>query len=410
MVDARKAVRRAALGAGASLLLAGVLWRPVAVPLLVKFPTDLDQATRYDGTFSVYVDPATGAPLPEPIELPLELERRIRTVPEESGARTVVVQELVTFRIAGTEQRETHQYVMDRRSMENLDDPRSYAYDPANVVDRRGTHRVNLPLSTDEDGRYRIWENEPGQAFHMAGLARHVDREDLSLVEMEEVFADVPVAGYYRAELRKQGFTTEITFETLATRLRASGVDVDGALAAIETSEPTVVASARAATLPLQFFRSNDGHALVEPRTGAIVDLLVSEEGISATVDLAPLVEVRRALARHGGPAPAALAAALDEVEAAAPAPVYDLTYSQTSESVAELVDLTRDELRKLDLAERSVPLALGGAGIALLAVGAIWPRPHGLQRPARRAAPEARRSQVRPPRRPRYARRPTPS
>jgi hypothetical protein len=410
MVDARRAVRRALVGAGAAALLAGALWRPIAVPLLVKFPTDLDQATRYDGTFSVYVDPATGAPLPSPIELPLELERRIRTVPEQSGARTVVVQELVTFRIAGTEQRETHQYVMDRRSMENLDDPRSYAYDPANVVDRRGTHRVNLPLSTKDDGRYRIWENEPGEAFHMTGLARRVDREDLSLVEMEEVFGDVPVADYYRDELRKQGFTTEITFEVLAARLRAAGVDVDGALTALETSEPTVVGAARTASLPLRFFRSNDGHALVEPRTGAIVDLLASEEGITAAVDLAPLAEIRRALAREGGPAAAALAAAFDEIEAAAPAPVYDLRYSQTSESVAELVDLTRGELRKLDLAERWVPLLLGGAGIALLAVGAIWPRPHGQQRPARRPAPEPRWSQVRPPRRPRYARRPTPS
>ncbi len=374
MVHAASATRRVLLGAGAGLLLVGALWRPVAVPRLVKFPLDLDQATRYEGTFSVYVDPGTGAALETPIDLPLQLERRIRTVPEQSGAETVVVQELVTFRIAGTEQRETHQYVMDRRSMANRDDPRSYAYDPVNVVDREGTYRVNLPLGTRPDGRYQIWENEPGEAFPMVGTSRRVDRDDLSLVEMEEVFEAVPIADYYEAELRKQGFPLEIGFEELVARLRAAGVDVDGALAALPESDATTVANARTSALPLHFYRYNNGRALIEPRTGAIVDLLVSDEGIAATVDLAPLGSLRRALARRGAqPAVAALAEALDEVESAAPARVYHLHYGQTPNSVEEITDLTRTELDKLDWAERRVPLILAGAGLTFLAVGAIW-------------------------------------
>lgn len=369
---------RVLVAVGASLLVAALAWRPVVAPMLVKFPTDLDQTTRYDGTFTVYVDQATGAPLAEPVRLPLEIDRRIRTRPELSGADTVVVQELVDFRVAGTDQRERHQYVMDRRSMQNQDDPRSYSYDRDHVVDRAGTYRVNLPLGVDDDRGYRIWENEPGAGFTMAGdpSQPRVARHGLSLVALSEVFEDAPVTERYREELRRQGFPLAISFDTLVTRL--DGVDragVDAALAALPPSEQATVAAARSARLPLDFYRFNDGHALVEPRTGAIVDLVVSDEGISATVDLRPLDDLREALAAYRGPGSdaAALASALDEREVAGPERVYLLHYRQTPESVAEIADLTRGEVEKLDWAERYVPLILAGLGLVVAGAGWWW-------------------------------------
>ena len=377
MGRARKRLRWPLLAGGAVVLVAALLWRPAVSPLLVKFPTDLDQVTRYEGTFTLHVDQATGAPLPAPVEAPLALERRIRTVPGESGARTVVLQELVTYRIAGTEQREAHQYVMDRRTMANRDDRRSWSYDPGNVVDRAGTYRVNLPLDADREGRYRIWENEPGAAFAMVGLDRGQELHGLGLVEMEEVFDRVPVADVYREELRKQGFPLAVGFDVLAARLQASGVDVDRALAALPAAHAATVAEARAASLPLRFFRSNDGHALVEPRTGAIVDLLRSDEGISATVDLSSLATLRRALAAiSNGPEVGRLAGALDDLESHAPWPVYDLSYRQTPASVAEIVRLTQDEVSKLELVERRIPWGLLAAGTVLVLAGvALRPR-----------------------------------
>ena len=42
--------------------------------------------------------------------------------------------------------------------------------------------------------------------------------------------------------------------------------------------------------VPLRFVRDNDGHALVEPRTGEIVDLVYSDEAIRAAPDGADLV------------------------------------------------------------------------------------------------------------------------
>jgi hypothetical protein len=45
--------------------------------VLVKYPTDLDVTPRYDGSFTLFVDPTTAAPLAAPRELPVEIERRL---------------------------------------------------------------------------------------------------------------------------------------------------------------------------------------------------------------------------------------------------------------------------------------------------------------------------------------------
>jgi hypothetical protein len=165
------------------------------------------------------------------------------------------------------------------------------------------------------------------------------------------------------------------------------------------------VATARAASLPLRFFRYNDGRALVEPRTGAIVDLLVSDEGIAAKIDLTPLAPVRRALTRAGLPA-ASLARALDEVAAASPARVYHLHYRQTPSSVREIAALTGREVRKLDLVEHRLPLILGGVAMTLLALGVVLPGrrtrsgvPPAQSRPSERDRSSLSTSAAKPPR-----------
>ena len=364
-------MRRAIVALGLTLLVAAALWRPVAVPQLVKFPTHVDVRTRYEGTFTLHVDAATNRPLARPLTLPLEIDRRVRTLPG-GGAHTAVLEEAVTYRIAGTTQRERHHYVIDRRSMQHRDDGRAWAFSPANRVVQAGTYRVTLPLGLKTGGRYRIWENEPGRSFWMGpDPARTlVHRHGLALAGLQEVWRGAPVARYYRAELRKQGFALELTFPALAARLAARGVDVERALDALPPSEAPVVAAARDVRLPLRFFRDNDGHALVERRTGSIVELVYSAEAITATPDLTPLRELRDALGgAASSPDVAALRGALDEIERAAPTPVYSLRYEQTAASVAEAARRTRSDLRTLDLVERSIPAGLAGLSLLVLLV-----------------------------------------
>jgi hypothetical protein len=351
------------------LLVAAALWRPVAVPQLVKFPSHLDETANYRGTFTVHADPVTGQPLPDPMSLPLQIDRRVHTLPG-GGAHTAVLEEAVTYRVGDTTQRERHHYVIDRRSMQNHEDGRSWSFSPENRVVQAGTYRVTLPLGTSADGRYRIWENEPGRSFWMVGDPdrAHVRRHGLSLIGLQEVWRGAPVAPYYRAELRRQGFATELTFSQLATMFTAGGIDVERALDALSPADAPVAVAARDVRLPLRFFRNNDGHALVEPRTGAIVDLVSSDEAITATVDLAPLRELRDALGRAASsPQAAALADALEALDRAAPAPLYSLRYEQTAGSVAEAARRTKDDLRKLDLVEREVPGGLAALSVALL-------------------------------------------
>lgn len=359
---------------GLTLLATALLWRPLAVPQLVKFPAELDETTRYRGTFTVHVDPATAQPLAEPIDLPLEIDRRVRTLPG-GGAHTAVLEEAVTYRTADTTQRERHRYVIDRRSMENRDDPRSWSFSPEHPIDPAGSYRVTLPLGASADGEYRIWENEPGRSFPMVGdpAQARVRRGGVTLRGFREVWRGAPVAPYYRAELRKQGFAVEQTFPQFAAGLADGGVDVEGALDALGPENATVVAAAREARLPLRFVRDNDGRALVEPRTGAIVDLLSSEEAIRAAPDLAPLDDLRDALGREPAPpAAAALAEALDAVERAEPTPVYSLRYEQTAASVADSTRRTKADLRTLDLVERVVPVGLGALSVVLLVIAGV--------------------------------------
>jgi hypothetical protein len=384
-------MRGVAVAVGVLLLGVATAWGPVAEPLLVRFPTDLDQTARYEGRFTLYVDQTTGLPLPEPLRLPLRIERRIVTLPDQSGADTVVLREQVAFEVAGTAQGEVHQYVMDRRSMQNLDDPRSWSYGPSHRVDRSGTYRVNLPLGTDGDGRYLIWENEPGAGFAMVGDPERpeVERHGLALIGLQEVFTDTPVTERYYPEMRGQGFPLRLGFGDLTDRLVAQGVDVQAALAGLPAD---TLAEARAARLPFRFHRYNDGHALVEPRTGAVVDLLVSDEGISATVDLTPLAGLRAALERRrADPDASSLATALDDLESAEPERFYLLHYGQTDESVAEIAALTADELAKLDWVERHVPRLVAGAGLVLLAAGITL----GVRRRRRRAPPRHERDRL---------------
>ena len=347
-----------------------LVWMVVGVPALVKYPTDLDVSPAYAGTFRAFVDMST-APLEEPMEWPLEIDRRVRTLPG-GGADTVVVEEAVTYRIAETTQQERHRYVIDRRSMQHRDDGRSWSFSPENPIRPAGTYRVTLPLGLSADGRYRIWENEPGRSFWMVRdpARARVRQNGLSLVGLQEVWDGVPVAPYYRTEIEKQGFPLEMTFAQLVTRLSAGGVDVDRALAALPAADDPVVAAARDISVPLRFFRDNDGHALVEPRTGMIVDLVYSEEAITAAPDLEPLGELRDALDRAGGsPEATALADALDAIDRAPPIPVYSLRYEQTAASVAVAAQRARHELRNLDLVERYVPAGLAALSVALLAV-----------------------------------------
>ena len=108
--------------------------------------------------------------------MPLDIERHIRSLGDESGSSRVVVEETITQQAGDlVDATQTNVYVMDRRTLQNVADDRAYAFDPSNVVDRSGAYRLNLPFDTSSDATYAIYKNE---IAHDLRDAREHDRAD----------------------------------------------------------------------------------------------------------------------------------------------------------------------------------------------------------------------------------------
>ena len=160
---------RPALVVAGVLAVAALLWMLVAVPALVKYPTDLDVDLQYKGTFTVLVNPTTAAPLAEPMVVPLTVDRHLEAVGDESGASVVVIRETIRQQAGDLfDVTQTNQYVMDRSTVENVADDRAFAFEPANVVDRSGAYRLNLPFDTSTDETYAIYTNEIAGTYETA--------------------------------------------------------------------------------------------------------------------------------------------------------------------------------------------------------------------------------------------------
>ena len=161
---------RIAGGLGVGLLITALLWWTFAVPALVKYPTDIHASPRYEGTFTVFVDQSTLAPLTTPQQLPLTVDRQLNALGDQSGSSKVVVDETIAEHAGSLVNTTQHNvYVMDRTTLKNVADPRAYAFDPYNVVDRSGAYRLNLPFDTDGGSTYPIYKNEIGTTYEMKG-------------------------------------------------------------------------------------------------------------------------------------------------------------------------------------------------------------------------------------------------
>src|SRR5262245_11651705 len=167
---ARRRFPKTALWLAGGLAVAALLWMVIGIPTVVKYPTDLDVSPRYEGSFSLLVDPMTATPLAEPVTMPLTVDRHIQAIGDQSGSSTVVVRETI-HQVAGDllDVTQTNQYVMDRSSIENVADDRAYAFDPANVVDRSGSYRLNLPFDTSRGEAYDIYKNEIDDTYQLVG-------------------------------------------------------------------------------------------------------------------------------------------------------------------------------------------------------------------------------------------------
>jgi hypothetical protein len=376
----RRRFPRIALALAGGLVVAALLWWAFGVSALVKYPTDLDVNPRYEGTFSLHVDPTTAAPLATPLEQPLTIDRHIRAVGDESGADTVVVEETIAQKAGSlVDTTQTNVYVMDRKTLENLGDDRAYAFDPENVVDRAGAYRLNLPFDTSRDETYPIYKNEIDATYQMRPNTADptTDEEGLKLANFVAAVDEAPLSEAYLAELRKTVPLPEaMTLDQLKPQLEQYGLNVDALLAALAPSltaaDFAALGELAANPIPLRYVISFEGRAAVEQTTGAEVDVGVAER-IGARPELTALPELQALLGRYPDVPEAVTAlAALDEM-VAAPAPLlFEYRYDQTPASVADIADEVTSMRRQILLAKVYLPVGLLIAALLSLVVGLL--------------------------------------
>jgi hypothetical protein len=381
----RRRFPRGVLPVAAGFVALSLLWPSVAVPALVKYPTDLDETPRYEGTFTLFVDPVTAAPLATPVDLPLRIERHIRSLGSESGASQVVVEETITRRAGDlVDATQTNVYVMDRRTLENVSDDRAYAFDPSNVVDRSGAYRLNLPFDTSSNTPFPIYKNEIATTYEMyaSTTAPTTDKAGLHLHNFTGSAREMPLDDAYLAELNKVvALPDSMTLDQLKPRLKAVGLDVDAVLAAVAPvithDDLAALAQIAAKPIPLEYVLSFEGTAAVETTTGAEVDVGAVER-VGAKPVLADVAALQ-ALIAHYPDVPAAVAAgdALAALSSAPATRLFEYRYQQTPASVADIATEVKAMRNQIRLAEIYVPFGLLGVAALSVAVGAFvfWHR-----------------------------------
>ena len=375
------------------LLTVAMLWWALVVPALVKYPNDLDVTARYEGAFTLFVDPATAAPLATPVHAPLQIERQIRSVPDAGGASLAVVEETI-IQTAGDLVHATQRnvYVMDRRTLQNVADDRAYAFDPTNVVDRTGSYRLNLPFDTSSESTYAIYKNEIGSTYEMRAdtATPTTDEAGLRLHNFTGSAIEAPLDDAYLVELGKiVPLPTSMTVEQLKPHLLAAGLDVDGVLAAIgprlTAADLATLSQLAAEPIPLQYVLTFEGTAGVETTTGAEVDVRAAES-VGVKPALGNVAALREVLSHY--PAVPEAVEAVEAVTTLREAPaikLFEYSYEQTPASVADIAGEVTSMRNQIRLAERYVPLALVAlAGLCIVAGAAVSSRQRALDlRPA---------------------------
>jgi hypothetical protein len=274
---------------------------------------------------------------------------------------------------------QTNVYVIDRSTMENVDDARAYAFDPSNVVDRAGTYRVNLPFGTDPNGTYEIYSNDIAGTYEMRAdtTTPVVDEAGLELRNYGGSVVNEPMDPAYFEELSGSvPLPTSMTLDELKPQLLAMGIDVDAIVAAISpvitAEDMAALVAATGEPIELAYFVSFDGRAAIETTTGAQVHVSATES-VSAQPQLTALPVLAEVLGRYPQvPAAVEATAALEALAAAPPTPLFEYTYDQTPASVEDVAGTVASLRTQVRVAKMWLPLGLLVAAVLVLVVSTL--------------------------------------
>jgi hypothetical protein len=354
------------------------VWRSVAVPALVRFPTDFDVSPQYTGTVTLFIDPATYLPLAQPRQFPLTVNRTVKGVSNESSNDLVVLDETLGLNATGLFQlTQRNRYVMNRRTIANVDDPRAYAFTPDNKVNRAGDFRLNFPFDT-KSITYPIYKNEIGTAYQVAPANPSKGTvAGMSTIAFAGNEPAKPVTAAYLSWLGQAvKLPSQLSLDQLKPILKGAGFDLDVMLPKLlpQLSAADVQALAGLAQKPIDvaYQMAFTGTDQVEPYTGAIADVPAVDEMVTAVPTGDSVSTLRSVLQRYPGSAEAQSGLAAIATINAAPIKIFENKYAQTQASVIAVSKTIKDERDKRRLVESTVPNAMLIGGIVLAVVGAL--------------------------------------
>ena len=364
------------MAAGVLLLVLGVI-AAYAIPALeVKYPGGpSDKTAHAQGTFTLYIDPATAGQLTTPEKLPLDIKRNLHVI-ETDGSRAVVAENDVE-QIGDLKPQDLQQhYVLDRKTLKDVDDPRAWAYTPSNQIDRSPAYSINLPFDAGK-GPYQVWKNESGVSYAFTKTAT-VHQGGVRLYRYQGAMTGAPAQAYYIDQLASQGIPKSLTPAQTATQLKAQGADPalleSAVLPVLAAPDRTAALAILAQNVPLKYTLDVHTSFLVEPTTGAIVGLEQINQTLYATPDIQGISRIQTILNKPQyakNTAVQSAAAVIGKLVRKPPrSPVFNITYAQLPASVDDLAAFAHGRAGKITLAKVTLPSAIGGAGILLMLVG----------------------------------------
>ena len=374
-----RTVTKVFLAIGAVLAVLAGLWALIAPGQLVKYPSDLNKTVIATGRFSLFINPATGAPLARPQVLPLSIQRHIHVI--SSTSSQAVVKEDDVEKIGSLPQQDLQQqYVLDRSTLKNLPSSKSYAYAPTNVVNPAPAYSINFPFDTGA-GPYQVWKNEVGRSYTFRRQGASVSRDGVTLLPLQGQLSDVPAQPYYLAQLKALGLPTQTSIQRLAPQLKRLGLDPaqlsTTLLPRLSPSDRALIQSALARPIGLRYVVSVNTRLLVEPTTGAIVSLDRIDQTLSVQPEFAALRQIGAVLGKQqyrSAPVIGTVTSILARLAQTPPtARVFTFSYGQTPASVANFASYANSKANSIDAVETTIPVLLlvlgvvsGGVGLAI--------------------------------------------
>lgn len=380
---------------GVILIVAAILWWAIAVNALVKFPDDVNVTPIYEGDVDLYQNPATGELLRQPLNFPLVVQRHYEGVSGESDSNKAVVIETITQTVetplGDTVIADDSQYVIDRKTIENIDDPRSWAYEPRFPINRAGSYYLSFPMDLDKDKEYMIFENKINGTYPMSALSEEdeADLEGLKVylfeakLEATEVTSDYLEYQNSNPESPNQ-YPTKISFDQLKEMIAADGVLIQPFLdllgVTLTPEEGSKLSNLMSQDIELTYMFATGGKVAIEPKTGSIIRLYDVTEQFSVKPDAGALFEAMQPLLGEFSAAhPEQLREATNKLIAelaplleAEPNVLYEAHYSQTDASIKESAQDAKDAISMINWVKVYIPWILLIIGAAVLVGGLL--------------------------------------